>query len=101
MEKITDQGKDREITYQLPPWAKQCQQLPVKRDLDGEKQKERLGQHCHPVLFQAQFHSPACPATLSLLKYTFRGITDFADGLSSGLKWIKSLTIPCLPCPFL
>lgn len=41
MEKITDQGKDREITYQLPPWVKQCQQLPGKIDWDSEKQTQQ------------------------------------------------------------
>lgn len=41
MEKIIEQGKDREITYQLPPRAKQCQQLPVKIDLDSEKQAKK------------------------------------------------------------
>lgn len=38
MEKIIDQGKDRDY---LPPWAKQCQQLPVKMDLDSEKQNQK------------------------------------------------------------
>lgn len=41
MEKIIDQGKDREIIYQLPARAKQCQQLPVKIHLDSEKQNEK------------------------------------------------------------
>ena len=41
MEKLIAQDTDREITYQLPSCAKQCQLLPIKTDLDSEKQNQK------------------------------------------------------------
>ena len=41
MEKLIGQDKDRAITYQLPSWTEQCQLLPIKTDLDSEKQNQK------------------------------------------------------------
>lgn len=47
MKKLMSQGKDREIVYHLLLWAKQtqmgenkCDLLPIKIELDGEKQNQ-------------------------------------------------------------
>lgn len=41
MEKLIGQHKGKEITYHLPSWGNHCQLLPIKTDLDSEKQSPK------------------------------------------------------------